>query len=138
MAKVLRVTDIYKCIGCFCCMQACARQWYKSLSLDRSAIQIKSAGGIKNQMFGIICMGCSDPPCTKVCPTEALTPREGGGVKYDKKKCTGCHRCVKACPINAIGWDETLHEIIVCRQCGYCTKYCPHDVIDMVEVQQNV
>ncbi|MDQ7826311.1 MAG: 4Fe-4S dicluster domain-containing protein [Candidatus Eremiobacteraeota bacterium] len=134
MAKVLKITDIYKCIGCFCCMEACARQWYKSLSLHRSAIQIKTAGGIKNQMFAVICQGCSDPPCALSCPTGALVPRKGGGVIYMKKKCTGCRRCEASCPVHAIGFDESLNEIVVCRHCGYCVQFCPHNVIAMGEV----
>lgn len=135
MPKLLKITDIYKCIGCFCCMQACSRQWYKSISLNRSAIQIKSAGGIKNQMFGVICHGCIEPPCAEACPTGALKPKTGGGAIYNKKKCCGCHRCVKACPVRAISWDEALKEIIICRHCGYCVSFCPHGVIAMAEAK---
>lgn len=118
-------------------MEACARQWYKSLSLGRSAIQIKSAGGIKNQMFGVVCQGCTEPDCAAECPTGALTPREGGGVSYNRKKCTGCERCVEACPINVLSYDKTLMELIYCRHCGYCAKFCPHGVLDLVEEGSN-
>ncbi len=137
MPKRLVVTDIYKCIGCFCCMQSCSRQWYNSLSLDRAALRIKSAGGIKNQMLAIICQACVNAPCVKACPTGALTQRKGGGTVYRKKLCTGCRRCVNECPVKAIGFDSALNEIIICKHCGYCVKFCPHGVIGMREVSEN-
>lgn len=133
MAKNLKVADIYKCIGCFCCMEACSRQWFRTLSMNHAALRIKTAGGIKNQMLAVVCQACSDAPCVNACPTGALLQRKGGGALYNKKKCTACRRCMKACPVQIIGFDGKLGEIIICKHCGYCVRYCPHNVIVMEE-----
>jgi Fe-S-cluster-containing dehydrogenase component len=131
MARILKLKDIHKCIGCYCCMQACARMWYRSFSLDRSAIQVRTSGGVQGQMMIILCMGCLEAPCTVDCPTGALEQRKGGGVLFRRELCTGCEHCVRDCPVGALSWDEALGEIIYCRHCGYCARMCPHEVLAM-------
>ena len=43
-------------------------------------------------------------------------------------KCTGCHICFKACPVNAIsGNPKDIHVIdqSLCIKCGMCLDKCP-------------
>ncbi len=43
-------------------------------------------------------------------------------------KCTGCHICFKACPVDAISGDpKQIHEIDqeLCIKCGLCLEKCP-------------
>lgn len=43
-------------------------------------------------------------------------------------KCTGCHICFKACPVNAIsGKPKEIHQIAqnLCIKCGMCLEKCP-------------
>lgn len=47
----------------------------------------------------LLCNHCDNPPCTKVCPTEATWRRESDGiVMMDWHRCIGCRYCVVACP----------------------------------------
>jgi Fe-S-cluster-containing dehydrogenase component len=136
MPKILTAPRMARCIGCDSCMLACARVIYSSLTPHKSAIQVHSAGGVMGRMVADICTACPDPaPCVEVCPTEALTPRAGGrGMVYRKAECISCHKCVEACPVHVIGWDEQEDKPIVCVFCGQCARFCPHDCLEMVEV----
>ena len=58
--------------------------------------------GIGNGFVVIVCRACPDPPCARVCPTDALVMREGGGVRLKHELCIGCGNCVEACPQGAI------------------------------------
>nr|CAJ31136.1 Hdr-like menaquinol-oxidizing enzyme, subunit A (HmeA) [uncultured sulfate-reducing bacterium] len=47
----------------------------------------------------ILCNHCDNPPCTRVCPTEATWKRESDGVvMMDWHRCIGCRYCIVACP----------------------------------------
>jgi len=110
-------------------MFACSRLRFGVMSLAKSAIQVKTAGGIERGFVVVVCRACVDPPCAKSCPTGALTPRPGGGVIFDESKCDSCKGCYEACIVRAVVWDEERGKPIVCRYCGFCTKFCPHGVI---------
>jgi Fe-S-cluster-containing dehydrogenase component len=135
MAKILTAPGMGKCIGCYSCMLACARFVHDDYSPHKSAIQVRTLGGMEGRMVADICRACPHPPCAIACPTGALTPRGGGrGMTYRKKLCTGCSLCVDACPIHVIGWDSDEERPIVCIFCGQCAKYCPHGCLEMVDV----
>ncbi|GAB4264985.1 MAG: 4Fe-4S binding protein [Thermincola ferriacetica] len=130
-AKILKAPGMAKCIGCYSCMLACARVIHNDYSPRRSAIQIRSTGGLQSSFLAVICRGCLKPACAEACPAEALVERPGGGVIFKKDLCTGCRKCVAACSAEAIFFDEDEKKPIVCIQCGTCTRYCPHQVITM-------
>lgn len=136
MPRILTTPQMGKCIGCYSCMMACAREIKKSYSPVTSAIQIRTRGGLQSKFTANICRACSDPPCADACKFEALQPRTGGGVKLSKIRCTGCGDCIAACPINYIRMDEKENKIIMCLHCGTCVKFCPHGVLALQEVKQ--
>ena len=78
-------------------------------------------GALKN-----VAMGCA-PPVGK---------REQHAIKMyaSKKKCVGCGRCVKVCPVRASGLDagkKAKINIAVCIGCGECMTVCPAKAITL-------
>jgi polyferredoxin len=52
-------------------------------------------------------------------------------MKIDKKKCTGCKKCISACPTFSLN-DETLEKgkmRITCTKCGACVSACSQGAI---------
>jgi len=131
MPQVLHADEMNRCIGCYSCMLACARLVYHSYSPRRSAIQIRTAGGMQGRFVADICRACQEPPCAAACPTGALSPRPGGGVRLDRDQCIGCQACGEACVVGAIAFLSDDPYPIVCRHCGVCVRYCPHDCLNM-------
>jgi len=134
MAKRLVIKDIEKCVGCGLCMYACARRKGEA-GIDSSGILAVSLSGFERGATIIFCRACKEPPCAQVCPTEALKPREGGGIIYNENKCIGCGNCINACTIGAI-FRRGDGRIAVCVHCGYCVNYCPHGVLGFEEVKE--
>jgi len=132
--RKLEVVDVDRCVGCLSCMFACARRFGKA-GLAATAIHVRSAGGMERGFAVIVCRACPDPPCAKVCPTNALKPKPGGGVILLTNKCIGCGNCVKACPLKAVFWDEERNKPVICVHCGYCVDFCPHEVLAVKEVK---
>ena len=124
----LAVVDPERCVGCQCCMFACARRLGQG-GLEGSYIGVRSNGGIRRGFLVVVCRACPDPPCSRVCPTDALRPREGGGVHLEPDLCIGCGNCARACPFGAIFWDQSQNKPQVCVYCGYCARHCPYDVL---------
>ena len=46
----------------------------------------------------VLCNHCNNPPCVRVCPTQATWRRADGLVMMDSHRCIGCRYCVAACP----------------------------------------
>jgi len=54
----------------------------------------------------------------------------------DGANCSGCCRCAKVCPTDAIvGANKQIHSVMTraCTGCEKCAEICPDDCIDMVE-----
>jgi len=120
--------DAERCIGCQSCMFACARRQHVG-GLSRACITVRSVGGLSRGFIGVVCRACDNPPCAKVCPTDALERRDDGGVHLDINKCIGCGNCRDACVIGAIFRDDETNKPMICIHCGYCVKFCPHGVL---------
>jgi len=138
MPRILRADQMKKCIGYYSCMLACARTVHRDFSPFKSAIQIRSVGGLQSRLVADICRGCKEPPCAAACNCGALTPRPGGGVRFNKEKCLSCGKCVNACIIGVLRFDREENRPIVCVQCGSCIRYCPHEVLSMEEAPSDV
>jgi ferredoxin len=65
--------------------------------------------------------------------------------EIDTNSCTGCGRCVAACPPHVLsleaerpnGWGKksaVLHNADDCTGCAKCYAVCPFDAIRMVRV----
>lgn len=134
MSKLLKTNGMNKCTGCFTCMLVCSTVNQKNHSFEKSAIRIKTTGGVKGQFYATVCRGCSDNiACLNACQFGALTARAGGGVKLDLSKCIGCKKCVQSCSIMAVSFNKDENKPIICKHCGICAQYCPHNCITFEE-----
>lgn len=129
MSKVTRlaVIDPERCVGCQCCMFACARK--EEPGLAKASIGVRSVGGMERGFTVVVCRACEDPPCARVCPVDALAVRDAGGVLLDEDRCIGCGHCREACVIGAVFWDVEINKPMICMHCGICAKYCPYGVL---------
>ena len=54
-------------------------------------------------------------------------------IRIQKSKCTGCGRCIEACPGNLIKKDKEnkafIRQVRDCWGCTSCIKECRHDAI---------
>ena len=112
------VVDVNKCLvdeGCTKCINACHKthnvpdignpkdeiKWiwkesYENAFIDQENYYMKEA--LKDKKVPIFCNHCDNPPCVRVCPTQATWKREDGIVMMDWHRCIGCRYCVAACP----------------------------------------
>jgi molybdopterin-containing oxidoreductase family iron-sulfur binding subunit len=52
----------------------------------------------KERPFLVFCNHCDNPPCVRVCPTQATWKREDGLIMMDWHRCIGCRYCMAGCP----------------------------------------
>ena len=87
-------------------------------------------------MVPLLCNHCADPPCTRVCPTQATWKRDDGIVMMDWHRCIGCRYCVAACPYGSrsFNWEDPRPNIAsinpdfptrtkgVVEKCNFCEE----------------
>ncbi len=129
----LRAPEMRRCIGCYACMAACARQNFSSLLPQEAALRIRTRGGMQSGFVADICAACKEPACVLACPTTAMRRRVGGGALFDATLCNSCGACIRACPIGYLRFSK-LGLPLMCRQCGICTVFCPHQCLMMEDL----
>jgi molybdopterin-containing oxidoreductase family iron-sulfur binding subunit len=87
-------------------------------------------------MVPLLCNHCADPPCTRVCPTQATWKRDDGIVMMDWHRCIGCRYCIAACPYGSrsFNWEDPRPSIAsinpdfptrtkgVVEKCNFCEE----------------
>lgn len=56
-------------------------------------------------------------------------------ARIDNRRCIGCTKCIRACPVDAIiGAPRHQHHVLAerCTGCDLCLAPCPVDCIDMI------
>lgn len=63
---------------------------------------------IREKRFLLMCNHCANPPCVRVCPTQATWQREDGIVMMDQHRCIGCRFCMAGCPfgVRSFNWGD--------------------------------
>lgn len=135
------VIDNRKCIGCHACSVACKSENEVPLSVSRTWVKYVETGTYPNSRrhFQVTrCNHCANPPCVRICPTQAMYQREDGIVEFDNSFCIGCKACLQACPYDAIYIDPDSHTAAKCHYCAHrtdiglepaCVVVCPERAI---------
>jgi len=133
--------DNRSCIGCHACSTACKSENEVPLGVYRTWVKHTEAGTWPNTQrhFQVTrCNHCANPPCVRICPTEAMYQRDDGIVEFDKDACIGCKACMQACPYDAIYVDPETHTAAKCHFCAHrvevglepsCAVVCPTHAI---------
>jgi tetrathionate reductase subunit B len=114
------VIDLRKCIGCQACTIACSVENQVPLGYFRtisSIYEVQEAEQIRRVQLPRTCNHCANPPCVRVCPTQATYQREDGIVVVDNTVCIGCGYCVQTCPYSARFINPETHTADKCTFC---------------------
>ena len=113
--------DAHRCKGCLACVVACKTEYEVPLGAFRCAVKEYEHGDFpdtRRAYIPTLCNQCTKPSCVEACPTDvvehtftkpdgtatkfsdkaATYKRPDGIVKMDHSKCTGCGKCIDACP----------------------------------------
>jgi Fe-S-cluster-containing dehydrogenase component len=91
---------------------------------------------VHHMQFLLLCNHCNNPPCVRVCPTQATFQRADGIVMMDMHRCIGCRYCMAGCPFSArsFNWrdprpyikttypDYPTREPGMVEKCDFCSK----------------
>jgi Fe-S-cluster-containing dehydrogenase component len=123
--------DPSKCIGCGLCEIICILEKGEPfLSPTRSRIHVIRILPFFN--IATACRLCSDAPCVKACPRNALLQKESGVISVDEDKCDLCGWCVMACPYGAIALHSVKPSVLICDLCEgdpKCVEFCPEEAL---------
>lgn len=135
------VIDNRKCIGCHACSVACKSENEVPLSVNRTWVKYVETGlypDTRRHFQVTRCNHCANPPCVRICPTEAMYQRADGIVEFDNSVCIGCKACMQACPYDAIYIDPNTNTAAKCHYCAHrtdiglepaCVVVCPEHAI---------
>jgi molybdopterin-containing oxidoreductase family iron-sulfur binding subunit len=148
------VIDLPKCLqeeDCVKCIEACHRA-HNVPAIPEPSHQVKwirkaffesvfpsqnyvPANFVQNYV-PTLCNHCAEPPCVRVCPTQATWKREDGIVMMDWHRCIGCRYCMAACPYGSrsFNWMDPRPHIAqlnpdfpsrtkgVVEKCNFCEE----------------
>ena len=118
--------DLSKCSGCRKCEIACSLIHENKIWPEASRVRVFMI--VPGAEFPHLCAQCEDYPCVKSCPFKALSVnRKTSAVAVDNLKCTGCGKCIEACPGKVPHIHPLTKKILICDLCNgdpQCVKVC--------------
>lgn len=109
--------------------------------------EIMEFGGWKKRerAVPVLCNHCENPPCVRVCPTQATFKSKDGLVVVDYHRCIGCRYCMAACPFGArsfnfqdprpflpsVNPDYPIRERGVVEKCNFCAERLAVDALPL-------
>ena len=106
--------------------------------LDRSEREGHVLQPQNSRRPSFICCCCRD--CCEVLQNARKLPRPADAIatahraSISASACTGCRKCLKRCPMDAIAITDRVAgvEEARCIGCGLCASTCPEDAIELV------
>ena len=137
------------CTGCKTCQVACRDKnnsrtdaYYRKVYQVSGGTYVKRGNalipGIYAYWITTSCNHCQKPACIKNCPEGAIRKNADGIVEITNA-CTGCGKCVRACPYEAIHLDQKTGKAGKCDFCAdelargkppVCVASCPMRALD--------
>lgn len=136
------VIDERKCLtrpGCNACMQACHKahnvpalpdpkhemKWiwkepYENVFAE--SVTPYTPAALKERPTMVLCNHCDNPPCVRVCPTQATFKREDGIVMMDEHRCIGCRYCMAGCPYGSRSFNFEDPRPYIAEPTDYPTR----------------
>ncbi len=146
--------DVEKCTGCRMCEVACAFRHEQNFSFSKARIRVESSSeegyqpilcslllkcthSMINSLSPSLTSSVHHPVCVEACGREALTVNPTTGyLQLRVERCSGCKKCVKACPLHVIRFDEERKIPLVCDMCEgspECVEWCQPKALVVVE-----
>ncbi len=154
-AKVAKLIDVSKCIGCKACQVACM-EWNdirdevgmnlgvydnpvdltdRSWTVMRFYEEELPDKGLQWLIVKDGCLHCEDPGCLRACPAPgAIVQFANGIVDFQQDNCIGCGYCQTGCPFNIPRYSAKDQKAYKCTLCSdrvavglepACIKSCP-------------
>lgn len=125
-SQVWVARDFSRCSGCRKCEIACSLSHENKLWPEASRVRVFML--VPGAEFPHLCTQCNDYPCVNACPFNALSVNEKtAAVAVNAKKCTGCGKCIEACPGKIPHVHPATKKILICDLCDgdpQCAKVC--------------
>jgi len=163
MAKVMRVIDTSKCVGCKGCQVAC-KQWNQLPAVEteftgsyenpadftpetwcRVKFNEYENGDNINWYFSFYsCMHCTEAACIDICPVDAIVRADNGAVRIHQETCIACGACTGACPFDVPRVAEKAFKCTFCADrvdnglIPACAKTCPTGAISFGDADEKL
>ena len=153
------IVDPSRCLQCGDCMIACHDEHYDNdwspiaapqgdaacwIRIDQE--EVASGNLVKVNRVPVMCQQCENAACVAAAKDGAVYRRDDGIVIIDPVKAKGQKQVVKACPYDAVCWNEALQLPQKCTMCAHlldegwkeprCVTACPADALRFVDMAE--